>query len=261
MHLADVNDEAATIRLIEKLKPDIIIHTAAEGRVDAVEGKVGLFRPINVTFSGSIAKLCDRHGSQFVFISSNAVFGGSPFPYTDEAVRDPINDYGRLKAEAEDVVRLADANVLILRPILMYGWPYPTSRTNPVAHWVQQLRAGSPITVVDDVWTEPLAAWDCAQAVWSGIRTRAVGAINVSGGVRMSLYDLAVLTASVFDLDASLVVAISSSSLANIAPRPISTSFDLVRLKSDLGVIPVNPAEGLATLRDRESLIRWVDGG
>jgi len=135
----------------------------------------------------------------------------------------------------------------------MYGWPYPGGRSNPVVYWIEQIRAGISISVVDDVWTEPLAAWDCARAIWNGIERGSVGSVNVSGGVRVSLYELALLTATVFDLDSNLIHPISSKSLQNLAPRPMDTSFTLTRLKSDLGVQPVGLEMGLKVLRDSET--------
>ena len=105
---------------------------------------------------------------------------------------------------------------------------------------------------MDDVWNEPLAAWDCARAIWSGLEAGATGPINVSGGVRMSLYDFALLTSSVFELDSSLVVPISSETLPNMAPRPKDTIFDLVRVITELAITPEDPARGLQRLKETE---------
>lgn len=252
MHEVDVTSTRALTSVLDAIQPDVIVHAAAEGRVDAVEGNADAYRPLNVEVSRDLAQYSAAAGIQYVFISSNAVFGGAPTPYSDDSPFDPVNDYGRLKAEAEVAVSSVNGDALIVRPILMYGWPYPEHRLNPVVAWVKALRAGNPISVVDDVWTQPLAAWDCAAAIWSGIRSRTRGSVNVSGGVRMTLHDLAVVTSESFDLDRSLISAISSDSLPDMAPRPVDTAFDLARLRWDLAIDPVGPVDGLALLRASE---------
>lgn len=255
MHEVDVVNRAALTSALDSIRPDVIVHAAAEGRVDAVEGHMEAYRPLNVGVSEHLAQYCADSDIQYVFVSSNAVFGGASAPLADNSPCDPVNDYGRLKAEAEAAVSAANPDALIVRPILMYGWPYPDHRLNPVVHWVRELRAGRPVSVVDDVWTQPLAAWDCASAIWSGIARAARGVINVSGGVRITLHDLAVMTSDSFELDRSLISAISSDSLPNMAPRPMDTAFDLVRLRTDLGVNPVGPAQGLSLLRQSEPML------
>jgi len=186
-HLVDVTDRANLMTVLDAVDPQVIIHTAAEGAVDAVEGKADLYRNLNVTVSRSLAAYSLARGIQYVYVSSNAVFQGSGLVYADDSSHSPVNDYGRLKAEAENEVLSVNNEALIVRPILMYGWPYSGRRLNLVVSWIESLRAGRSISVVNDVWTEPLAAWDCADAIWRAIAKRATGAFNISGGVRMTL--------------------------------------------------------------------------
>ena len=252
IHQADVADFAVLDQLLEEIKPDVIIHCAAEGSVDSVEGRISDYRRLNVEVGVRLATYSAGKGIQFVLVSSNAVFGGSPRPYSDASPVDPINDYGRLKAEAEVAALLVYPATFIPRPILMYGWPLAGQRANPPVAWVARLRGDLEIRVVDDVWTEPLAAWDCAESIWSGIERGAAGTVNVSGGVRISLLEFAQMTAATFSLDSELVVGISSSDLEGLAPRPQETMFDLHRLKSELDMTPVGPLLGLARLRETE---------
>jgi dTDP-4-dehydrorhamnose reductase len=252
MHQLDLMDSDALLELLEQVKPDIIVHAAAEGRVDVVERNPKAFLPLNVRVSTELASFAARRGHKYVFVSSNAVFGGRGNSYQDNSPFDPVNKYGILKSEAESSVLRVNPEALVIRPILMYGWPFPEQRLNPVVSWIEQLRRGEQISVVDDVWTEPLAAWDCARAIWGGIDAGIIGGINVSGGVRMSLYDFAILTSSIFELDARLITPVSSDSFTAIAPRPRDTSFDLVRLTTEIGIEPEDPARGLKRLKETE---------
>ena len=248
-HILDILDFPLLEDSLLTFQPDVVINAAAEGRVDEVQDNQDKYRKLNVELPAFLAKYAFDSGSYFIQISSNAVFGGSGLPYADLDPLTPINDYGKLKAAAEHAVIEANHEALIVRPILMYGWPYPGGRLNPAVAWVEALRSGSPVRVVNDVWTEPLAAWDCASAVWKGVELKAAGPINVSGGQRMSLFEFAHLTAQAFELDPAGIVAISSDSLSGLAPRPVDTSFDLARLRNEFELATSPPRLGLRDLR------------
>lgn len=229
--------------------PEVIIHTAAEGRVDAVQGRLQDFRKLNVDLPLLLSDYAISSGTQFIHLSSNAVFGGRIWPYSDYSKRDPINDYGVLKAEAETLVEGSNSRALIVRPILMYGWPGAAGRQNPVTTWIKELREGRSIRVVDDVWTEPLAAWDCAEAIWKAVNLDLSGPLNISSGKSLSLMEFAMLVATTFDLDSSLIDRASTQDFPNLAPRPKNTSFDLQRLNNELKFRPSSPFEGLLQLK------------
>ena len=240
---------------LNETKPDVIIHSAAEGSVDKIQNNMKLYYPLNVTLAVNLAKYCEEHSIKFIFISSNSVFGGLQSAYSDNSRPSPINDYGILKVEAEKLTLEANSDTLIIRPILMYGWPFPHRRANPVTTWISNLRSSKSFCVVNDVFTEPLAAWDCAKAIWKGLEIDAKGAVNISGGELFSLYDFAVLTSKVFNLDSKLISPVPSSYFPEIAPRPKKTSFDLRRLKNEFGLTPSIPIEGLGTLKQIEKVL------
>ena len=249
----DLTQFCEVIQVLDTFAPEVIIHTAAEGRVDAVQKRIDEFRTLNVELPALLSKYAKNSGAQIVHLSSNAVFGGRAESYSDYSQFDPINDYGILKAEAEKSVMEQNASALVVRPILMYGWPQPSGRQNPVTSWISNLREGKKIRVVDDVWTEPLAAWDCVEAIWCALDKKIAGPLNVSGGVKMSLLEFAHMVASVFELDSSLIEPASSGDFPTLAPRPGSTSFDLKRLTEELHFHPIPPLEGLEKLKRDES--------
>lgn len=250
--LLDLIQSSQLIEVLDAWRPDVVIHAAAEGSVDAVEGHLSTFRPLNVEVPGQIAAWCRRHGRKFAFISSNAVFGGGPDPIGDDASPSPVNDYGRLKAEAERAVQHEMPDAFIPRPILMYGWPSPGGRSNPAVWWVSELRKGNQIRVVNDVVSEPIGAWDVARGIWLGVEQDVRGAVNLSSGCAVSLHEFAEATARAFDLDFDLVSAVSSSEFSGLAPRPASTTFTGDRMRKDLGLAPSGLTTGLAELVRRE---------
>ena len=236
-------------QVLQEISPSSIIHAAGEGRVDAVQGRMSEHWQLNVGAAIDIAEFCKKRSIPFIFVSSNAVFGGSATEYADSSTPDPINDYGRLKAEAEAAVLSINPEALIIRPLLMYGVPFPTGRTNPAFHWVNELRNGREIKVVNDVLTQPLWVRDCARFIWNSLNTSSTGAVNLSGGISMSLYEFARLVADVFELDEKLIHPITSDSLPMLAPRPKATAFDLKRARHEFSFIPTTPVLGLNEMK------------
>jgi len=250
---ADVSDRKQMESVFEWAKPDVVIHTAAIGSVDFAERNREQTRKINIGGTEVVAALCEIFKSRLIYISSNAVFDGqSPF-YSETAPVNPINYYGQLKVEAENIVRESSVPWGIVRPILMYGWPYPSERDNPVAWWVRLLGNGEPIKVVDNVFSKPLPSWSCAEIVWAVVRQHRTGIYHAAGRDHLSLYRFALEVAGVFDLDPGLISPVPDSYFPAIAPRPRDTSFDTSKMENELGMKPVGVRDGLLRMKTESS--------
>jgi dTDP-4-dehydrorhamnose reductase len=246
---ADVSDRMKMQSVFKVAKPDVVIHAAAIGSVDFAEKHHEESRKVNIGGTEVVVDLCQIYKSRLIYISSNAVFDGrTPF-YSETAPVNPINYYGKLKVEAETLVRESSIPWAIVRPILMYGWPYPGERDNPVVWWVRSLENNSPIKVVDNVFTKPLPAWSCADAVWAIIQQNRTGIYHTAGSDHISLYQFALLTAKIFGLEASLITPVPDSHFPEIAPRPKDTSFDTTKMETELGVRTISVRDGLLKMK------------
>ena len=246
---ADVTDRRQMQSVFEWAKPDVVIHAAAIGSVDFAERNREQTRKVNVGGTEVVAELCQIFKSRLIYISSNAVFDGrTPF-YSEIAPVNPINYYGQLKVEAENIVRESSIPWAIVRPILMYGWPYQGERDNPVVWWLRSLENGKHIKVVDNVFSKPLPAWSCAEVIWEVIRQQQTGIYHAAGSDHLSLYDFALQVAEVFDLDAKLITPVPDSYFPEIAPRPQDTSFDTTKMENELGVKTIGVKDGLIRMQ------------
>jgi dTDP-4-dehydrorhamnose reductase len=246
---ADVSGRMQMQSVFEWAKPDVVIHAAAIGSVDFAERNREQTRKINVGGTEIVAELCQIYESRLIYVSSNAVFDGRTPLYSETAPVNPINYYGQLKVDAENVVSESTIPWAIVRPILMYGWPYPGERDNPVVWWVRSLENGKPIKVVDNVFSKPLPAWSCADAIWALIRQNRTGIYHAAGHDHISLYRFALLTAEVFGLDARLITPVPDSYFPEIAPRPQDTSFDTTKIETELGMKTVGVRDGLLKMK------------
>ena len=125
-----------------------IIHLAAVHRDDV--RPVSLYDKVNVEGTRNVAALAEEAGiERIVFTSTVAVYGFGA-PETDESgeIR-PFNDYGRTKAEAEDVLRDWQGrdpevrSLTIVRPTVVFG---PGNRGN-VFNLLNQMARGRFVMV------------------------------------------------------------------------------------------------------------------
>lgn len=240
-------------KLFKLHKPDVVIHAAAEGRVDVVQEDYSLGHKVNVDFTQKLAEACSKNSVHMIFVSSNAVFGNQNTPFYENDDPKPINVYGQLKLKAESVVQEIAPSCLVLRPILMYGWPHQTGRTNPAESWVKALRALNPISVVDDVYSQPLSVYDCARLIWVVCETKLNGILHISGIEHITLYEFATEVAKAFELDEQLINRAKSTDFPSLAPRPTNTMYSHERLEGEVGFTPQSLREGLLEMKKRES--------
>jgi dTDP-4-dehydrorhamnose reductase len=241
--------------VFEWARPDVVIHAAAIGSVDFAERNREETKKVNVGGTEVVIELCQIVKSRLIYISSNAVFDGRTPLYSETTPVNPINYYGQLKVDAENVVRKSGIPWAIVRPILMYGWPYPGERDNPVVWWVNSLKNSQPIKVVDNVLSKPLPAWSCADVLWALIQQNRTGIYHAAGRDHISLYRFALLTAEVFGLDASLITPVPDSYFPEIAPRPQDTSFDTTKMETELGVKTIGVRDGLLRMKTESPAI------
>jgi dTDP-4-dehydrorhamnose reductase len=243
--VADVRDRAALERLFARERFDAVVHAAGIASVDASERNVEESTASNLGGTRHVAELCAAFGVRLVYVSTNAVFDGTRPPYRETDAVNPINAYGRIKVACERLVQETLGDAAIVRPILMYGWPHPMGRPNPVTWVIDALERGEPIHVVDDVCENPLHNETAGTAIWRIVERGVGGIVHLAGRDAISRYELARSVARLFELDASKIRAVPSSFFPDLAPRPRNTTMATTRMSAELGVSPSTVEEGL----------------
>lgn len=248
MHHLDICNKSQVAYIFERTKPDVVIHCAAVGSVDYSEVHYNETRQVNVLGTENLLKASQDAKALFVYISSNAVFDGLTAPYSEDDNRNPVNAYGRIKREAENVVKMYH-NWLIVRPFLLYGYPYEGGRQNWLTIILDKLGKGGIVKLVDDTYWQPSLALDVAQAIWRLVQPDiATGVYHVASDERMSLYGFGLHVAQNWDYDFGLIEPISSSKLNLKAVRPVDTTFKLDKIH-ELGIRLRSVEEGLKVLK------------
>lgn len=142
---------------------DVVINAAAFTTVDAAERQEATAVAVNATGAGLLATAAHGVGARFVQVSTDYVFhGDASAPYDENARLDPLNAYGRSKAEGE---RLAAASTEGEVQIVRTAWLYGAHGSNFARRIWAAAKAGEPLRVVDDQIGQPTWSADVAQRI------------------------------------------------------------------------------------------------
>ncbi|SEA81393.1 SDR family oxidoreductase [Pedobacter hartonius] len=244
----DILDPADVRAVIEKYKPDSIIHTAALTNVDKCQEQQELACQLNVEAVRTLVEICSEYHIQLIHLSTDFVFDGAAGPYDEEGIPNPLSYYGETKLRAEEIVKNAKCKWSIVRTIIVYGIVTEKSRSNIVLWAKEALEKGEPINVVNDQWRMPTLAEDLAEGCLLIAERDATGIYNISGDEMMSISELVAKVADFWKLDKTPIREISSASLNQAARRPVKTGFILDKAVRELGYMPHSFEEGLKLL-------------
>ena len=241
------------LEVVQTAKPDVIIHTAAMTNVDECELNQDDCFIQNVFATNNIIKAANAVDAFLVHLSTDFIFDGQDGPYAEEGKANPVSYYGETKLEAEKLVIEKAKHWAIVRTVLVFGIVKDMSRSNIVLWVKDNLTAGKQIKVVDDQWRTPTLAEDLAMGCLLIAEQKAGGIWNISGEEMLTPYEMAIATASYFELDQSLIERVDSTIFTQPAKRPPRTGFIIEKAKKQLGYEPHSFREGLKLLSEQIS--------
>jgi dTDP-4-dehydrorhamnose reductase len=218
-HQVDLLDSGAVKRLMEEVKPGLIIHCAAITDLDWCEQHPGEALMVNAGTTAAMRDWAGRLGARLVYISTDAVFGQiGRRPFNERSRPQPLSEYAVSKLNGEmEALELGD-DALVVRTCIFGSNPTPRLT---LGEWmVAELSAGNPITGFSDVHFNPILTTDLAQALLTAMEHNLSGVYHISGRDALSKYEFAVLLAGTFGYNPALVVPGSVVDFNLPAPRP-----------------------------------------
>jgi dTDP-4-dehydrorhamnose reductase len=257
----DITNERSVLRIFEKFRPNVVVHTAAETNVDRCEIEKKHALKVNAEGTKIVAEACRRVGAKIVYISTDYVFNGEKGLYTEEDEAYPVNNYGFSKFKGENYVAELCPNYLIVRSSVLFGWH--TWKLNFVTWVINSLKRGKQIQVVDDHFNSPTLADNLAEALLEVIRKDLKGLYHIAGRERINRFEFALKIAESFDLEENLIKPIKMDQLKVwVAKRPRDSSLCVDKVRKKLKVKLLNIEESLDKMRkeaknERNHSARW----
>ncbi len=211
-------------RAFNNIKPDAVIHTAAEAQPDPCEQNPEKTDRINIIATEHIAVLCADASIPFVFTSTDLVFDGEHPPYTESDPVSPILRYGEQKVYAEERIQTLFPAAAICRMPLMYGDPSPSSpgSLHPILTSLQNKKS---INLFTDQIRTPLCTNSAAKGLLHAINNFQ-GIIHLGGNNIISRYEFGIKVANYCGLDKSPLLPVQQKETDLPVPRPIDVSLD-----------------------------------
>ena len=184
----DVTDRIGIQQFIRNEKPDAVIHLAAYTAVDKAEEDRAQCFAVNTLGARNVACICNAIGAKLLYTSTDYVFAGEgDEPYETDSPVNPLNHYGKTKADGEDKVRQYCPDSFILR----ICWTYGKNGRNFVETMLSLADKKSEISAVDDQVGSPTYTKDLAKLICDMIETDKFGVYHASSEGFCSRYEFA----------------------------------------------------------------------
>jgi len=152
---ADFTQPTSVGELVDRLRPDVIVNSAAHTAVDKAESEPALARDINATTPGVIADRARALGALLVHYSTDYVFDGSgDQPRDENAATRPLSVYGKTKLEGEHLIQASGCRHLILRT----SWVYAARGHNFIKTMMRLGAERDALSVISDQIGAPTGA-------------------------------------------------------------------------------------------------------
>lgn len=162
----------------EAARPDLVVHLAADTRVDHCEEHPEETFLVNAEGTERIARACRSLGARLVLMSTDYVFDGKhAVPYRENEPTGALNIYGRSKEQAERAVLSIANDRLVVRSASLFG----RGGHHFVAGVLEQARRGGPLRIVNDQLQSPTFVGHLAPALVRAVGSDQQGILHLSG--------------------------------------------------------------------------------
>jgi dTDP-4-dehydrorhamnose reductase len=212
---ADITDAEAVRAVMEKLRPDVVVHPAGIPDLDICDADPAKAWLVNYHGTRHLVDAARQVGAGIAYISTDAVFDGrqnTPYAESDPAL--PITVYGRTKLRGEEVVR-DYINHWVFRVSVLFG----PGKENFVEKGLRKIAAGEAYVVAADQMGSATYTLDAGHKILEVVQARAYGLYHLSNQGPCSRYDLARRAAELSGYDPSKVIGKPSAEMGRRAPR------------------------------------------
>lgn len=246
-YCADITDEFAVKLMINKIQPEVVIHTAAMSKPDECNNNKEACVLVNVEATNfllqSLLSVQDVQ-PHFIYISTDFIFGENG-PHSEDDIAVPLNFYGDTKLNAEQLVTRSGLMYTTIRPVFIYG-PVLQGMRPSFLHWIKNnLEQNKPIKVVSDQQRTPTFVTDICKGIEIIITKKSGGVYHLAGKDLLSPYQMAIAVTKFLKLNTALIENVTSETFAEPVRRAKRSGLKIDKARKLLGYEPVSFEEGI----------------
>jgi dTDP-4-dehydrorhamnose reductase len=216
----DITNRVLVEELVDSIKPDVIINTAAWTDVDGAESNESATYAVNALGPQNLAIAAGKVGARLVQVSTDYVFSGErTAPWLEAASRNPQSVYGSTKSEGEKFVL---ENYPTGSYVVRTAWLYSANRKNFAKTMAKlALKGSGEVRVVDDQVGQPTFTGDLAKQIIDLVLSDSpVGIYHGTNSGQGTWFEFAQEIFKHLGEDLSRVIPVSSNEYPRIAKRP-----------------------------------------
>lgn len=224
----DITDPEMVEKVIAEAHPDFMVHCAAWTAVDKAEEMPGACRKVNAYGTENIAKACGARGIPVMYFSTDYVFDGKGIrPWEPDDPYDPLDVYGKTKAEGEEAVKKFVKDFFILR----IAWVFGVNGSNFIKTMLKLAETHDTLRVVCDQIGTPTYTYDLARLVVDMIGSDKFGIYHVTNeGGYISWYDFAKAIFETAGITHVTVNPVTTEEYGAAALRPANSRMNRAKL-------------------------------
>jgi len=223
----DITDYKSVEALIDQIKPDALIHTAAVTDPNYCQLHPSETRRVNLDATVNIAGLCADRGITLAFTSTDLVFDGENPPYSEDDPVCPVNIYGEQKAHAEEEILKRHPDAIVCRMPLMFGSPSPAHESF-IQPMIRAMREGRELRLFIDEFRTPVSADTAVRGIFLALE-RVRGIIHLGGAQRISRYEFGLMLRDIMGMPDAKIKGLYQKDMPMPAPRARDVSLDSSR--------------------------------
>lgn len=245
--------------LLNRLRPGLIVNTAAYTAVDQAESDPETAFDINAELPARLARWANNNDARLLHYSTDYIFDGQANqPYREMDKPNPQNVYGDSKLAGEQAIETAGCEYAILRT----SWVYSSHGKNFVLSMLDLARKGLALKVVDDQLGCPTWARNLALASDTVIQAWQAAAVDNRKGVyhycddrTLSWYDFAhsiftlAVAAGLLEREPDLT-PVPGSQFPQAAERPMWSVLETSRIEKVFNIRPASFAQSIQAVID-----------
>ena len=228
----DITNFVQIKKVIDKIKPDIVINCAAYNNVDEAEENPELAYLVNSKAVDNLVQTCKEKSIFLVHYSSDYVFDGKKGnSYTEDDLPNPLNVYGESKLSGENIIKKSLVDYLIFRT----SWVIGKGKQNflyKLTNWTKENRK---LKVTSDETSVPTYAEDIANLTILSIERGLKGLYHLTNNGYASRYELAKYFIDNMGLD-NEIIPVSLSFFNTKADRPLFSAMSNKKISQELNV-------------------------
>ncbi len=230
----DLLDEPALRAFLERHRPKVVIHAAAERRPDVSQREPERTAALNVDSTRALARISGEIGAYVLYLSTDYVFDGTKPPYGPDDETNPLNLYGQTKRAGEQALLAALPSAGVLRVGVLFG-QVETAGESAVTVLLDDVMGNKP-TAIDD-WARryptyiPDVAVLCHQMIEGHLGGEDMSGIwHWCGDEQLSKYDQTVMIGRIMGMPTDHLTADPDPPRG--APRPRDCRLDCSGLET-----------------------------